>query len=197
MVQMPHDFLPTFRRRFGGWIRRLKIDTKTDVSTLGDGAAWIWDTILLEFGKVRENLDVYHGLEHLSATGRVLYGEATESYEKWREATTLEFLWNGFELIEKRLDVLEAGKLKPKERESLRLLRKYLSNHRGRLCYRERLSEGRSIGSGQVEGAYKNLIGKRLKQTGTRWRIRRLNRMAILCSIRCSDQWKPYWKTAH
>ena len=61
-----------------------------------DGAAWIWDTILLEFGKVRENLDVYQGLEHLSVTGKRLYGEGTESYEKWREETTLELLWDGY-----------------------------------------------------------------------------------------------------
>jgi len=185
-----------FRRRFGQWKRRLKIDRSTDISALGDGAAWIWDTILLEFGKIRENLDVYHVLEHLSATGKVLYGEGTERCETWREATTLELMWNGSELIEQRLNGLEQGNLKPKKQESLRLLRGYLEHHRDRLSYRERLSEGRSIGSGQVEGACKNLIGKRLKQTGARWRVRRLNRMAVLCSVRYGDQWKLYWNNA-
>ena len=32
------------------------------------------------FGKVRECLDVYHGLEHVSDTGKVLYGEGTVAY---------------------------------------------------------------------------------------------------------------------
>jgi hypothetical protein len=31
------------------------------------------DVILLEFGTIRENLDVYHGLENISQTGKVLY----------------------------------------------------------------------------------------------------------------------------
>ena len=98
--------------------------------------------------------------------------------------------------LEQRLNDLEREPLKPRARESPRLLRGYLEHHRDRLSYRERLSEDRSIGSGQVEGACKNLIGKRLKQTGARWRVRRLNRMAVLCSVRYCDQWKLYWNTA-
>ncbi len=81
-----------FRRRFGQWIRRLRIDSETDVSALGDGAPWIWDAILLEFGKVRECLDVYHALENVSKAGKVLYGEGSPEYETWREETTVERL---------------------------------------------------------------------------------------------------------
>ena len=186
-----------FRSRWGQWIRRLRIDSKTDVSALGDGAAWIWDTILLEFGTIRENLDVYHGLEHLSATGKVLHGEGTERYETWREETTLELLWNGWEGIRPRLERLLNGTLTPTRRTSVEGLWRYLERHASRLGYRERLSTGRSIGSGQVEGACKNMIGRRLKQTGARWRVRRLNRMASLCAVRYSEQWKRYWNTAH
>ena len=52
-----------------------------------------------------------------------------------------------------------------------------------------------SIGSGQIEGACKNLIGRRLKQTGARWRPRRVNRMAGLCTVMYTDHWKTYWNT--
>ncbi|MDR0328804.1 MAG: hypothetical protein LBI05_10960 [Planctomycetaceae bacterium] len=81
-------------------------------------------------------------------------------------------------------------------KESLRLLLGYLNSHRERLGYRERLMEGRSIGSGQVEGACKNLIGKRLKQTWAKWKVERQNRMTTICAIRYSNQWKDYWKQA-
>ena len=64
------------------------------------------------------------------------------------------------------------------------------------LCYRERLAEGRAIGSGQVEGACKNLIGKRLKQTWAEWKVENLNHMANICAIRYGEQWKNYWKQA-
>ena len=123
-------------------------------------------------------------------------------YVQWKEETTLEFFREGFSLMEERLDRLEREKRerreewKPKERETLRLLRGYLSGQSARLNYRERLAEGRAIGSGQVEGACKNRIGKRLKQTGARWLVPRLNRMTVICSVRYSSHWKKYWKQA-
>lgn len=72
----------------------------------------------------------------------------------------------------------------------------YLGVHRGHTPYRRRLAEGRSIGSGLVEGACKTAIGRRLKQTGARWRIRRLDRMATLCCLYYGDQFEAYWKKA-
>jgi hypothetical protein len=44
----------------------------------------------------------------------------------------------------------------------------YLGPHVDHTPYQARLAEGRSIGSGMVEGACKTAIGKRLKQTGAR-----------------------------
>ena len=187
-----------FKKRVNFWRRQLRLGSTSDISALGDGAVWQWNIVRDIFGKVRECLDVYHGLEHVSDTGKVLYGEATKEYKQWQEETTLEFLASGFEEMEKRLDRLEQekGERTDKEKESLRQLRGYLENNRERLCYRERLAEGRAIGSGQVEGACKNLIGKRLKQTWARWLVPRLNRMAILCAIRYSNLWKKYWRQA-
>jgi hypothetical protein len=37
------------------------------------------------------------------------------------------------------------------------------------------------------------MIGRRLKQTGARWRFRRVNRMATLCRLLYSDHWDTYW----
>ena len=53
-----------------------------------------------------------------------------------------------------------------------------------------------AIGSGLVEGACKPAIGRRLKQTGARWKVRRVERMATLCSVQASDQWDTYWMAA-
>jgi hypothetical protein len=191
-----------FIKRFHDWRWRLCLGSTGDISALGDGAVWIWSIMALVFGKVRECLDIYHALEHLSDTAKVLFGEGTAKYDEWYEEAKMELLKGGFELIDKRLERLEqerrtknTAKAK-KEKESLRLLRGYLENNRERLCYATRLLEGRAIGSGQVEGVCKNLIGKRLKQTWAKWKPDRLDRMAVICSIRYSDQWKNYWKSA-
>ena len=131
---------------------------------------------------------MYHGLEHGSGTGKVFYGEGTVEFETWYAEATLEFLESGFELLEERFNRLEQEEQTDKEKESLRWLRGYLENHRERLCYRERLAEGRAIGSGPVEDACKKLFGKRLKQTWAKWLVPRLNRMATICDRRYCDQ---------
>jgi hypothetical protein len=184
-----------FRHHWDVRAKQLKVNYN-NLSVLADGAHWIWDSVLLEFGKVEEVLDVYHALEHISDTGKVLYGAETPEYATWREETTLELMWNGYTLIEQRLDRLEQEERTPAELESIRKLRVYLSNNRDRLQYAKRLAEGRSIGSGQVEGACKNMIGTRLKQTGARWRVRRVSRMATLCAVFYGDQWNGYWNNA-
>jgi len=185
-----------FQKRVDFWRQQLRLGSTSDISALGDGAAWIWSIILTVFGPIRECLDIYHALEHLSTTGKVLYDEQTTAYAKWREETTLELLSGGFELVEKRLNRLTQESRTDREKESIRLLRGYLENNRERLSYAIRLAEGRAIGSGQVEGACKNLIGARLKQTWAEWLVPRLNRMAILCAVRYSGQWEKYWQQA-
>jgi len=182
-----------FQQSVHYWRQRLQLGAREDISALGDGAEWIWNIILAVFGKVRENLDVFHGLEHLSDVGKVLYGEGTEAYKQWESDTKMEFLCEGFTLIEQRLKELELMEWEPREKEEIRKLRGYLNSQRERLNYRERLSEGRAIGSGQVEGACKNMIGRRLKQTGAKWLVSRLNRMTVLCAVRYSSHWKKYW----
>jgi len=98
--------------------------------------------------------------------------------------------------LERELQSLLSGKLKKAQREAVESLQKYLRKNESRLHYAERLAAGRAIGSGLIEGACKNLVGKRMKQTWAEWKLERLNRMATICAIRYSKQWKKYWKYA-
>ena len=45
-----------------------------------------------------------------------------------------------------------------------------------------------------IEGACKNLVGRRLKQMGACWRVARANRIATIAAVLYSDQWKYCWK---
>jgi hypothetical protein len=69
----------------------------------------------------------------------------------------------------------------------------YLRPHAHHLNYADRLATGRPIGSGLIEGACKNYLGRRLKQTGARWLLPNANRMATLGSLIYADQWTDYW----
>ena len=66
-----------FAPRIGSWASRLGVTDPATVSTLGDGAAWIWnaaDEHLPDSGGV---LDIYHAAEHIAAAGKGLFGEGT------------------------------------------------------------------------------------------------------------------------
>jgi hypothetical protein len=56
----------------------------------------------------------------------------------------------------------------PESGAALDELMSYLAAHTERLNYCHRLYTGQSIGSGMVEGAAKNPIGRRLKHNGAR-----------------------------
>jgi hypothetical protein len=186
-----------FRVQWGYWLNRLDITDASVVSALADGAPWIWDAVFLEFfGLAKENLDIYHALEYLSKKGDGLFGKETAMSSIWFETMKWDLLEGGVKPVLDRVRLMASVEQLDKNRELLRVLENYLVFHSNRMNYRERLAEGRSIGSGQIEGACKNLIGKRLKQTGAKWDRERVNRMASLCAVLYGEQWNDYWKTA-
>lgn len=79
-----------------------------------------------------------------------------------------------------------------RKRAALEALSNYLEPHAERTRYAQRLAAGRSIGSGLVKGECKSL-GRRLKQTGARWKVRHVDAMSALCGVRRSTLWPAYW----
>ncbi|MDR0328059.1 MAG: hypothetical protein LBI05_07180 [Planctomycetaceae bacterium] len=41
-----------------------------------------------------------------------------------------------------------------------------------------------------------NLVKRRLRQTGACWRLELANRIAVICAVLYSDQWKYAWKNS-
>ena len=184
-----------FGSRWKQWSRRLGILDASNITVLADGAKWIWEEQLNHLRGAEGVLDIFHALEHIAETARCVYGEGTDEASQWLAEGRTVLLSEGFGGIERQIRETRQRVRSPRKRQSLDDLHGYLSNHAEHLHYSERLAQGRAIGSGQVEGACKNLIGRRLKQTGARWRFQRVNRMAGLCSIMYSKQWNAYWNT--
>lgn len=172
---------PTWRRMAA----RLGIKSATEITVLADGAKWIWAQAEANLPGATGVLDIYHALETLWKAGKNHFGEDTSAARTWVEAHRDLLLTGGAD-----------GLLSDLQGPEWSELRAYLEPHRGHTGYAGRLAEGRSIGSGMVEGACKQVVCLRLKQTGARWRVRRVDRMATLCSILASDQWSPYWSAA-
>lgn len=181
-----------FGRRWKAWRKRLRLDDASAITVLADGAKWIWEEQRKHLGGAAGVLDIYHALEHVAATAKVLHSTPTDS-EAWTVAARTVLLEQGWTGIETMIRAEQRAAEDAAHQTALDSLWEYLGSHVDHLPYRERLAAGRSIGSGQVEGACKNLIGRRLKANASRWRVRRVNRMAGLCSLMYSHQWNTYW----
>jgi hypothetical protein len=163
---------------------RLGIRDARSITVLADGARWIWNQVEANLPGAAGVLDFYHASEHIRAAATALHGEGPAA-EAWYESRRRSLLESG-----------ASGLLEGLRAEGADELADYLAPHAGHTDYRRRLAEGRPIGSGMVEGACKTVVGRRLKQTGARWRARRVERMASLCCVLYGDQWDAYWKKA-
>ncbi|GHT30487.1 hypothetical protein FACS1894214_0440 [Planctomycetales bacterium] len=174
---------------------RFNLGVGGGVSVLGDGAHWIWNLSEHLFGNTAECLDIFHAAEHISGCGKVLFPDSDIQRKSWFEDTRMLLLRKGFAGVNEELQrLLKSDLFDADQQDEVRLLQTYLCNNRERLHYRERLFEGRAIGSGVVEGACKNLVGRRLKQTGACWRQRQAEKMTVLCAALYSNQWIHCWK---
>jgi hypothetical protein len=182
-----------FGERLEDWVERLQIGT-TQASVLGDGAEWIWNLAEQRVPGARHCLDVFHGSERISGVGKAVFDTDSEA-GRWLERARLGLLRDGWwglcEEVGKTLE--EKGE---PAREAMEELLGYFSKHTGRLNYCARLYAGEAIGSGMVEGACKNVIGKRLKQTAACWELGNVQKMAVLCCCCYSESWLPYWTAA-
>jgi hypothetical protein len=165
---------------------RLGVGRTAELTVLADGAKWIWNEVEKNLPGAAGVLDIYHASEHLHAAAVARHGPGAAA-EAWYEGHRRSLLESGAAGLLAEL-AGEAGDVSE--------LVGYLTPHLDHTAYRRRLAEGRSIGSGMVEGACKTAMGRRLKQTGARWRIRRLERMAALCCLHYGDQFDAYWKRA-
>lgn len=173
-----------------------EVEFTSNITVLADGAKWIWEEQLNHLPAAEGMLDIFHALEHVAESARAVFGEGTAEAKQWLDAGRTAVLAEGEPGLQHQITETMKQLRSPKKRASLASLSAYVANHSHHMHYAARLAEGRSIGSGQIEGACKNLIGRRLKQTGARWKVRRVNRMAGLCSIMYSDLWKTYWNAA-
>ncbi len=168
-----------------GWRRmasRLGLTDTGSITVIADGAKWIWGQTSAHLPGSVGVLDIYHATEHLWAAARAVLGEGAAQTRAWVEARRGTLLRSG-----------ASGLLAEMGGAGWSDWRGYFEPHADHTGYAARLAEGRAIGSGLVEGSCKQVVGRRLKQSGARWKVRRVERMATLCAVQAGDQWDAYW----
>jgi hypothetical protein len=174
---------------------RLKVTTAADVTVLGDGAEWIWNLAADVLPQAVGVLDVYHAIEHVGTAVKAIWGETAEA-EVRRHAGVSAVVADGKAGIERWIgeafDELPAGS----GGDELRNVASYLGSHPTRLGYATRLANGRSIGSGLIEGSVKQLVNRRMKLTGARWRVEHVGPLVELAAVIDTPDWHDFWTAA-
>jgi hypothetical protein len=192
MVFTDIEEIEIFRQDWRKWADQLGIGSGAALTMLGDGAEWIWNAAEAQFPGCKQVLDVYHALEHVGTAAKKMYGEGTEEATTSFESGKAKLLAEGWKGISAYVGDELCREDTPVRRAALEELIGYASNQVGRMCYRARLEEGRSIGSGLIEGQVKTL-GLRLKARGARWLERNAENMATLVGLSHSTLWETYW----
>lgn len=185
----------TFTERVRAEADRLNVTTAADVTVLADGADWIWTLAEEVFPQAAGVLDFYHVAEHIADAVKAIW-PAGEQADGLYASGRLALLTGGKTGLERWIGeaflVLPSGN----DGEPLRSLAAYVAPHPKHLDYAGRLKEGRSIGSGQVEGAIKQLVNRRLKRTGARWRVTHVGPLVELVALIETPEWNDIWTAA-
>ena len=154
---------------------------------INDGAKWIWNYINDFYPNSVQILDYYHCKEHLYDFSKYYFNKDKAKVEIFvNQVVDLLFA----QQVDKALDKINmldcTTKAKKKEKEKLF---NYLRNNKNRINYGSYVKQGLLIGSGAIEAAHRNVIQKRLKQSGQRWTIKGAQQIANLRTYKKSNNW--------
>jgi len=167
------------------------------IQVLTDGDPDLALYVAKAFPDAIHTIDVIHVVEKLWTAGEAAYKEGSAELSEWVEARKVE-------LYEGRIGVLlEELKhqlaLRPKtgpgnkgRRERLTEVIGYIQRRRDKLNYGELRQKDLEIGTGAVEGAVKNIIGRRFDHGGMRWIRERAEALLQLRCIEANGDWDRF-----
>ena len=137
------------------------------LSSVNDGAAWIWNIVRMCYGNCVEILDWWHAVEKLWLIAQHHFDAESVQATEWVSAQkqlliegSLSAILRNIRLLYPRADALP---------DPVRKATHYLFHNRRRMRYHLFREAGYPIGSGTVESACKLVVQQRLKQSGMRW----------------------------
>lgn len=163
----------------------------------GDGADWIWRQLQVNFPILDHHvLDYYHLCENIYKAAWKLYPEGSANGHRWAKAKMKMVRNKGGRQLIKSLKGSRRRCTNITGRDAIDALLGYLTKHENRMDYPELEAKAVRIGTGPLESACKNVIGKRLKGRGMRWRVDNAQAMACLRAMMSSTGcWDAFWKT--
>jgi len=147
-------------------------------------------------------IDVAHVVEKLWDVGSSLHREGTPEQRAWVEAQKKKLYAGDVRKIIAELDrhletVPATGPGNKYRRKKITEVRNYLHKRIHQMNYKMLRKEDLEIGSGQVEGAIKALMGRRMDQGGMRWIKERAEALLQLRCIDANGDWQAFTDRVH
>jgi hypothetical protein len=174
------------RRRGAGHVRQL--------TTLGDGAAWIWNLAARHFPEATQIVDLYHAREHLHELARLLEFMLGDRKQDWLDARLAELDAGDIPAICAAARVFPLAGQKAAE---LSTALGYFEHNACRMHYDHFKKLGMFIGSGAVEAGCKSIVGQRCKLSGMRWTQEGATGILTLRCQESSGRWDETWTQPH
>jgi len=183
-----------FGERCAREAQRLQLTDPAALSVLGDGAEWIANLGEHHFPGSHGLLDIYHAAEKIADGAKAVLGQGSESAKKEAAHGRLRLLQDGYCGVVEWASEVGSRLAAEGDGASLAGVLNYFAGQKGRLNYALRLLRGQSIGSGLVEGSIKQLVNKRIKQTGARWKTAHLGAFVELGALAAGPEWPAFWE---
>lgn len=147
-------------------------------------------------------IDVMHIIEKLWTAGECIHEEGSGALRKWVELQKKRLYGGKAARIVAELkcqfdSTPKTGPGNKGRRERLENVIRYIEKRLERMNYDELLAQDLEIGSGAVEGAVKNVIGKRCDHGGMRWIKERCEALLQLRCIEINGQWEEFIAAVH
>lgn len=180
-----------FAARIFAEARRRGLERAQKVVILSDGAEWIANIAANYFPGAVHILDLYHALEHLALLCALLFGKTSELGVRMRQNLS-ELLREGE--VAQVLELLRPHM--PDHDDDGRAAWEhflYLGSRAHMMRYAEFREQSLFVGSGVIEAGCKNVVGKRLKQSGMRWKVDGANKIVALRCAFLNRDFEDFW----
>lgn len=160
---------------------------------LSDGGSGLEEFFEVNFPGCEIILDFYHAAEHVCEFVKLFTGGKREWCDLLSAHWCHQLKHEGGQSLLKTLELLELSPWPEVEKGCEELLG-YLRNHVHKMDYGRYQRLGWHIGSGSIESACKNVVG-RLKGPGMRWNLEGTQGMCHLRALYKSEptQWAAFW----
>jgi len=155
---------------------------------LMDGERKLWDLQSQWLGGSIEILDFFHVLKRVREVSK-LAEQGLHQREAWVERQVRDLLEGHVDRVIRRWARLSSKADAPAELTSALT---YFKNNRHRMRYDEYLALGYPIGSGNAEGACRNLVKDRMDGTGMKWKLEGARAMLWTRALYLNDEWDDF-----